>query len=452
MNGRTMIRGWIGAALLLMLAIQAPAASAKSVTLDVQMSQPIVLAGSPQRAYLRVALTGLESDRGKRAPVNVAIVLDRSGSMSGQKIEEAKRAAIMAVKQLRDDDIVTVVTYQSTVDVLVPATKAADREAICGAIRRIASGGNTALFAGVSKGAQELRKFLDLNRVNTLILLSDGLANVGPSSPGELAQLGASLAREGVAVTTIGLGLHYNEDLMTRLALASDGNHFFAEDAGDLEYAFATEFGDALSAVAQKVTIHIHCPDGVRPIRMLGREAQISGQDVHASLNQLFKDQTRYLLLEVEIPSARPGGVRRVADVDVAYHDLLAGSAARLRGDAKVSFTDKASVVESKTNRDVMVAVASQVGAEQNELAMALRDEGKVEQAREAYLSNSLYLQENAERWKDSRLQLDAPAHDKSAQNLDEEEWDRERKIQRELQMKTKSQRAWSPKQEPKDD
>jgi Ca-activated chloride channel family protein len=120
MKRKTKIRGWFGAALLLMLAVQTPATPAKSVELDVQMSQPIVLAGSPQKAYLRVALTGLESDRGRRAPVNVAIVLDRSGSMSGQKIEEAKRAAIMAVEQLRDDDIVSVVTYQSTVDVLVP--------------------------------------------------------------------------------------------------------------------------------------------------------------------------------------------------------------------------------------------------------------------------------------------------------------------------------------------
>jgi len=172
-----------------------------------------------------------------------------------------------------------VVTYQSTVNVLVPATKMHDREAVRAAIRRIRAGGNTALFAGVSKGARELRKFLDRNRVNTLLLLSDGLANVGPSSPGELAQLGASLGREGITVTTIGLGLHYNEDLMTRLAMASDGNHFFVEDERDLEAAFATEFSDALSAVAHGVTIHIHCSGGVRPIRLLGRKAQIVGRD-----------------------------------------------------------------------------------------------------------------------------------------------------------------------------
>ena len=445
MRSMTTIKGWIRAALLVALVIPAaPGALARSVGLDVQMSSPMILVGGPQRAYMRISLEGLEKTRGRRAPVNVAIVLDRSGSMSGRKIEEAKRAAIMAIGLLRDDDIVSIVTYESTVDVLVPATKVSDRQTICDRIRGVRASGNTALFAGVSKGAMELRKFVDRNRVNTLVLLSDGLANVGPSSPGELGQLGASLAREGIAVTTIGLGLQYNEDLMTRLAMASDGNHFFVEDEADLEYAFATEFGDVVSVVAQGVSIHIHCPEGIRPIRMLGREAQISGQDVFASLNQLYKNQTRYLLLEVELPTARAGNVRPVADVSVDYHDLLSGSRGTLRGGASVTFTDSPAMVEQKTNRDVMVAVASQVGAEQNELATALRDEGKVDEARQAFLSNALYLQDAAAKWDDSRLQLDADYNDEASQNLNEEQWQRERKKQRELQYKTKTQRAWS--------
>ena len=445
MRNMTTIKRWMRAALLVALVIPAaPGALARSVGLDVQMSSPLILAGAPQRTYMRIALKGLETNRGRRAPVNVAIVLDRSGSMSGRKIEEAKRAAIMAIGLLRDDDIVSIVTYESTVDVLVPATKVSDRQTICDRIRGVRASGNTALFAGVSKGAMELRKFVDRNRVNTLILLSDGLANVGPSSPGELGQLGASLAREGIAVTTIGLGLQYNEDLMTRLAMASDGNHFFVEDEADLEYAFATEFGDVVSVVAQGVSIHIHCPEGIRPIRMLGREAQISGQDVFASLNQLYMNQTRYLLLEVELPTARVGNVRPVADVLVEYHDLSSGSRGALRGGASVTVTDSPAMVERKKNRDVMVAVASQVGAEQNELATALRDEGKVDEARQAFLSNALYLQDAAAKWDDSRLQLDADYNDEASQNLNEEQWQRERKKQLELQYKTKTQRAWS--------
>ena len=76
---------------------------------------------------------------------------------------------------------------------------------------------------------------------------------------------------------------------MTRLAMASDGNHFFVENETDLEAAFATEFGDALSTVAQGVTIDIVCPNGVRPIRVVGREAHITGQRVHASMNQIYR-------------------------------------------------------------------------------------------------------------------------------------------------------------------
>jgi len=434
-------------ALLFGLALQAiPATAARSVELDVQMSTPAVLTGTRQKAYVRIALTGLDVRR-MRAPVNAAIVLDQSGSMSSRKIEEAKRAAIMAIDQLQEDDIVSVVTYQSTVDVLVPATKLYDREAIRRAIRGIRAGGKTALFGGVSKGARELDKFLDRNRVNTLLLLSDGLANVGPSSPGELAQLGESLGRQGISVTTIGLGLQYNEDLMTRLAMASDGNHFFVEDEGDLEAAFATEFGDVLSTVAQGVTIHIHFPKGVRPLRMVGREARISGQDVHASLNQLFRDQTRYLLLEVEVPAASAGKVQRVADVMVSYHDLMAGSQATLQGRASVTFTNSATTVEHRRNRDVMVAVASQIGVERNEVATALRDEGKIEESREAFRANSAYLNKEAEKLNDTRLKLDAVSNYEASENLDEKGWVRERKQQQELQYKTKNQRSSISKQ-----
>ncbi len=443
MTMNSIIKKWARMALPAALAVSVmPAALAKSVRLDVEMSTPTVLTGARQKAFARIALTGLKPRVSRRAPVNVAIVLDRSGSMSGTKIEEAKRAALMAIGQLRDDDIVSIVTYQSTVDVLVPATKLYDRDAISNAIRSIRAGGRTALFAGVSKGARELKKFLNRNRVNTLLLLSDGLANVGPSSPGELAQLGTSLARQGVTVTTIGLGLQYNEDLMTRLAMASDGNHFFVENETDLEAAFATEFGDALSTVAQGVTIDIVCPNGVRPIRVVGREAHITGQRVHASMNQLYRDQTRYLVLEVDVTPAAAGRARQVADVTVGYHDMLTASQATLRGGTSVTFTASETVVERDTNKGVMANVVSQIGNERNELATTLRDDGKVEDARALFQSNAAYLKRNAERLGDSRLRKDAQSNFEASENLDDEKWNRERKKQRELQYKTKTQRA----------
>lgn len=427
----------------------APAVFAKSVRLDAELAHPMMLApGGPQTAYLRVALTGLESgDARLRAPVNVAIVLDRSGSMQGEKIAEAKRAAISALDRLRDDDIVSVVTYESTVHVLVPATKLSDRASIRAAINRIAAGGSTALFAGVSKGAAELRKFLDLTRVNRVILLSDGLANVGPDSPGQLGDLGASLAAEGISVTTIGLGLQYNEDLMTRLAYKSDGNHFFVENARDLELAWSTEFGDVLSVVAQDVKVRIRFPEGVRPVRVLGREAQIEGQTLRASLNHIFVDQTKYLLVELSVPPGRVGRVIEVADVDASYLTLATGSRGRERSSVTVGFTDSAELVAQKTRAEVMVAVIGQIAAEKNEIAMELRDKGKYEEARTAFLANKAYLSSNAQTYDSEGLARDAQTQSMAAENLEsDEEWNRSRKTQREYQLKTKQQGAYSEK------
>jgi len=441
-RGLHTLTGWLFL-LGLLLGINALAPAAAPVKLDVELANPVVLSRGPQRTYLRVALTGMRPGPKRRVPVNTAIVLDRSGSMAGNKLEEAKRAAILALDRLDDNDTLSVVVYGSTVEVLVPATQLRERDHIRRAIQRIQSTGSTALFAGLSKGAAQVRRYLDENRVNNILLLSDGLANVGPSSPAELEQLGRSLGREGITVTTIGLGLHYNEDLMMRVAMASDGNHFFVEEAQDLEAAFATEFGDALSTVAQGVNIRLRCPAGVRPIRVLGREATISGQTVQATINQIYQDQTRYLLLEVEVTPGSAGASQPVADVDVEFRDLVAKNNQQLQGGARVSYTASASEVESKKNREVLVSVASQVAAERNKVAAALREEGKIEEAKKAYQANAVYLKQEAKDLAAPALATEAAVADEAeAAVTNDVEWNRSRKVQMESTNQVIQQRA----------
>ena len=179
----------LGGLVLLALWVVLPAANAAQIQLDVALGNPVLLANEKQTTFVKVGLTGFEMKSDEARPsVNVAIVLDRSGSMSGEKIERAKEAAKMAIDRLAEKDIVSIITYDHTVNVLLPATKVTDKGYIKNEISKIQSGGNTALFAGVSKGAAEVRKFLEENRVNRVILLSDGLANVGPSSPAEVGQ------------------------------------------------------------------------------------------------------------------------------------------------------------------------------------------------------------------------------------------------------------------------
>ncbi|MFN9974986.1 MAG: hypothetical protein ACK58T_34350, partial [Phycisphaerae bacterium] len=119
-----------------------------------------------------------------------------------------------------------------------------------------------------------------------IVLLSDGLANSGPSSPGELGDLGASLLKENISVSTMGLGLGYNEDLMVQLAGKSGGNHHFIEQATELADIFRREFSSVLSVVAQEIDLKVTIPEGIRPVRVLGNDADINGQLITTRMAQ----------------------------------------------------------------------------------------------------------------------------------------------------------------------
>jgi len=426
---------------LLALLLVSAWCGAGQVDVTASFGQPYMLAGSGQTNFLKVGLTGkLEAGARERAPVNLAIVLDKSGSMSGEKLRHAKEAAIMAVERLNGDDIVAVVAYDSQVEVLVPATKVSEREAIVAAIRRLEAGSNTALFAGVSKGAREVRKFLDRGRMNRIVLLSDGLANEGPSTPQELGELGASLIREGISVTTFGLGLGYNEDLMAELARRSDGNHAFIEKPQELARIFNAEFGDILSVVAQEVKVEITFRNG-RPLRLLGRDGEIRDRTVVTTLNQLYGNQEKYLLLEFEADGT---AAAPAVDLVVAWSDLKSRKDERFTRQAAVQFTDDAAEVGRRSDREVMVAVSKLIANDSYKVATRLRDEGKIEDAKKILLSNKDYLKRQAVQYKAPELDEFAEQNVKDAENLkNETDWNKTRKEMRKIQHATDMQQSY---------
>jgi Ca-activated chloride channel homolog len=426
------------------LAAEPGLARADQVRLSAELATPSVLAGQRHTAYLKIGLTGFEDARSTgRAPANLAIVLDRSSSMSGEKLEKAKEAALMVLDRLDDRDIVSIITYDSSVEVLVPATKVADRASIAQRIRALDARGMTALFAGVAKGSQELRKFADKNRVSRIILLSDGQANVGPSSPNELGELGHALAKEGVSVTTIGLGLGYNEDLMAQLARRSDGNHAFAEQAVELAKIFDSELGDVLSVIAQEVTVKVRFTGGARPIRSLNRDAEIRGETAILSLNQLYARQEKHFLLEVEIPEGNAGALKDVAEVSLSYANLITKETDRATSKVAVQYTKALADVERATKRDVMVAVVEAVANEKNRLAVTLRDEGKLEEAQKVLLENSAYLKDNANRLNAPKLKEFGDTNEDNAKNVYGPSWIGTRKSMRKTQHSVDSQQSY---------
>lgn len=416
----------------------------QKVRVESALATPVMEAGRTQNAYLRVSLTGYEMpDLAARAPLNVALVLDQSSSMSGDKIERAKEAAILAVSKLSAKDVVSIVTYDSTVNVLVPATRVNDKSRLYDAIESIRAAGSTALFAGTSKGAFEVRKFLDRERVNRVVLLSDGMANIGPDSPSALGQLGKSLAKEGMSVSTIGLGLGYNEDLMTQLANYSDGNHEFVENSADLARVFDREFGEAMSVVAQNVKIEIICDEGIRPIRIVGRDGTIIGNRVVTSMNQLYSAQQNYVVLEVAVPATDEGRQRKVADVRVTYDNMANQQSEIARNKVAVSFSGSAERVKESIDKVVYEAAVEQVANVQAEEAVELRDKGDIAGAQRVLKSNAAFLDDAAELIESPKLER------QSQESLEEvtvvgqrESWNKNRKLMKEKTYKRSKQQS----------
>lgn len=359
------------------------AQASPKVAIKSELASPVVLEHTKDKNYLKISLTGYPMDIQKRSPINLALAIDRSTSMSGERIERARDAAIMAVNMLEDTDTLSIVAYDSNVEVVVPATKVKDKRLLEETIRRkIQPRGMTALFAGLSKGIDQVARHLDREQVNRVILLSDGQANVGPTSVNELAGLARIAAKKGVAITTLGIGKDYNEDLMTAIAGYSDGNHVFVEKTSDLEQTFAREFHDVMTVVAQDVDVTIKVAGQVTPVRLLGREGEIKGDTVTVRLNQLYSNQEKYVLLEVVPPAGQRSESKPLAEVNVSYSNLATKRKDTYRETLALRYSGSKDEVKQSIVEDVLVDSAIQKTVLENERAIQLMDEGKMGEAK----------------------------------------------------------------------
>ena len=245
-------------------------------------------------------------------------------------------------------------------------------------IESIEADGSTALYAGVKMGTDQLQEFFSSKRINRVILLSDGLANVGPSSPRELRRLGSDLAERGISVTTIGVGDDYNEDLMAGLAEASDANYYYVQDTEKLPEIFAKELGELLTVAARDVRIEIVCPDGVKPLGFIGRAEKFESQKAIVNLSQFTAGQNRYLFLRCLVNGEQP----EVARVNVNYTDELGdGSVQSASGVARIDFTDDQSLSDKSANGAVLAEKELMLTAVAKDEAMAQADAGNYAEA-----------------------------------------------------------------------
>ena len=192
---------------------------------------------------------------GERPRLNLALVLDRSGSMNGEPIEQARQAAIAAIRQLQPEDRVSVVSFANDARVDVPSTLVTDPQRLIRVVENIRASGGTFLEGGWRGGAGQVAEHLDPGALNRIVLLSDGQATHGVQDPREMGSLVAGLTETGISTTAMGFGSHYNETLMMAIAEAGDGNYLHIEDASLLPTIFERELQGLILTTGRRVSL-----------------------------------------------------------------------------------------------------------------------------------------------------------------------------------------------------
>ncbi|MHB8635779.1 MAG: vWA domain-containing protein [Fimbriimonadaceae bacterium] len=332
-----------------------------AVALDVRWSGRNVSAGG--ETVLQVGLsTALAHDRAQLRPVNLALVIDKSGSMAdNNKLTRVKSALLTLVGQLRASDVLSIVAFDSEAQVLLPAQTLADREHVKDVIRGIEPGTSTNLSAGLMLGYREAAKQYRKGATNRVILLTDGIANRGETDPARIAQESRSYNDRGIDLSTIGVGLDLNKDLLRKLAKSGRGLFHFVADSDDIQKVFVNELQSLLSPVADEPNLTVQYDPGLKLEKVYGYQPRLAGHSVKIRLDNLNSGATEVVLMRFR---HQPNcGSRFPVKVQLSYFDINRGkevetsqSSAISEGDAG----DAAAMQDESVAKNFAIALLAQ--------------------------------------------------------------------------------------------
>ena len=301
------------------------------MTLSIQTDRSLIRAEARSTRYVLVSLDAPSAERRTtRSPINVSLVLDRSGSMGGEKLMLAKQATENALRLLGPADRFSLVTYDDVVEVVAPATFATP-EAIRQALEllaRVDARGSTDLCGGWMRGCEQIALHQIDAGTNRCLLLTDGLANRGTTGHDELVRIAGDLAGRGVQTTTFGVGADFDERLLRDMAEAGQGHFYFIETPGQIPDLLASEVGEALDVVARHATLRVALPNGASA-ECLNRYRQVRVQgdnELHVQLGDLVSAQRVELVIRLVMP-AGPLGDSLGVDVWLSDADGTLGGA-----------------------------------------------------------------------------------------------------------------------------
>lgn len=321
------------------------------------------LAGRNSADHAIIELTASGGSFGRRMPVNLCLVIDRSGSMEGEPLEYVKRACGHVVDLLDPNDILSVVTFEERVEVVMPARRVVNKALIKEHINRIQPGNTTNIYEGLVAGASQVASVRSEGYVNRVVVLTDGEPTAGVKDYSSIVGAAAEQRSRGVSTTALGFGPEYNEELLAGLAKRGGGNYYYIARPELIPEVFRSELEQLLTLVAKNIRLRLLLGKWTDVRQVYGQQPSLGPRTAEVQLPDLERAATHRTLVELGL-GRRPAGTYRVARVEVTYDDCLTGAFnQRAEGDLVFNFVNDPALVQSGVNgtvqREIELAKAS---------------------------------------------------------------------------------------------
>lgn len=334
----------------------------EAVAMDVRWGNDRV-SGAAREAVLQIGFsTALATDRQQLRPLNLSLVIDRSGSMrAADKMSRVKASLLTLVSQLRDTDVLSIIVFDSEAQILMPAHTLGHREEVRDLIRRIEPGSSTNIHAGLMLGYHEALKYYRKDITNRVILLTDGIANTGVTEPELIARDSLQFNDRGIDLSTIGVGLDLNQDLLRELAKSGRGLFHFVADGEDVQKVFLKELQSLISPVATEPNLEIDYSSDLELVQLYGYEPKLRSGGVSIKLDNMNQGLTEVVLLRFSV-SRDTDEVRLPVKIRLTYNDLDHRPVVRTQ-QTSVTLTDGATgdmLLDSEVGKNYSIALLAQ--------------------------------------------------------------------------------------------
>ncbi len=335
----------------------------QALSLDVITGNQYAQAGRSASDHILFQLNAGGGMVGRRMPLNLCLVIDRSGSMEGEPLEYVKRACGHVVDLLDQNDVLSVVTFEERVDIVMPARRVVNKGLVKEHINRIQPGNTTNIYDGLVAGASQVASVRSEGYVNRVVVLTDGEPTAGVKDYSSIVGAAGEQRSRGITITALGFGPEYNEELLVGMARRGGGNYYYITRPELIPEVFRSEMEQLLSIVAKNIRLRLVLSRWTDLRQVYGHQPTIGPRTVEVQLSDLDRGATVRILTELAL-GRRPAATYRVAKAEVFYDDCVTGAFnQRIEADVVFNFVDDAGLVKSGVNgtvqREIEVAGAS---------------------------------------------------------------------------------------------